>query len=63
MNTEIELKYLVVNDQLIEKVSQFLLSKQYAYVTEEKNLANCYFDTSSLSFREHDFGKKPEWAA
>lgn len=56
MNTEIELKYLVVNEQVTEKITDLLSSNNYRFLHEEKVLGNHYFDTRLLSFREHDFG-------
>lgn len=56
MNTEIELKYLVVNEQVEEKITALLSSKNYQFSFENKVLGNHYFDTKLLNFRQHDFG-------
>lgn len=56
MNTEIELKYLVINEQVEEKITQLLSEKGYQFTAEKKVLGNCYFDTKALDFRQHDFG-------
>lgn len=56
METEIELKYLVVNERVVEQITQLLDEKNYQYTIENKTLTNSYFDTQLLSFRQHDFG-------
>ena len=56
MATEIELKYLVENDQLVEKITNFLQQHQYTYVFQENVLNNFYFDTKALELRQHDCG-------
>ena len=56
METEIELKYLVVNEQVVERINNLLDEKKYHYTVANNTLTNCYFDTKALSFRKHDFG-------
>lgn len=56
MTIEIELKYLVVNDQVIDKVTHFLNKQNYPFSTNEVDLVNAYFDTQNLAFRKNDFG-------
>ncbi|NQY35162.1 MAG: CYTH domain-containing protein [Alteromonadaceae bacterium] len=64
MATEIELKFLVKNEQNIEikdEITKLLLSKKTAsnnltYQQRTGNLSNCYFDTSDKSLRRQDIG-------
>lgn len=59
MDTEIELKYLVSDDNIAEKVSQLITDlnldvEQSSQAT--KVLTNHYFDTPDLSLRKQDIG-------
>jgi triphosphatase len=60
MNTEIELKFLVlnkdVNEQTANKITQLLKEKKYTFFCQEKELINSYFDTSDLQLRQLDMG-------
>lgn len=56
MTTEIELKYLVLGDNTQEKISQTLNHENIQFSYQEKQLANCYFDTPDLNLRHHDMG-------
>ena len=64
MATEIELKFLIDNDQHIEikdKITTLLLtkkteSKNYTFQQLTRNLSNCYFDTPDKSLRKQDIG-------
>ena len=54
MTTEIELKYLVLGDNTEEKINQALNRENIQFSYQEKQLANCYFDTPDLNLRHHD---------
>jgi len=56
MATEIELKYLVSDDDIINRITALLTHKQLAFVQSKKTLSNCYFDTTDLNLRGHDMG-------
>ena len=56
MTTEIELKYLVLGDNTIEKITNTLSRENINFSYQEKQLANCYFDTPELNLRQHDMG-------
>ncbi|WP_440874441.1 CYTH domain-containing protein [Thalassotalea sp. PLHSN55] len=56
MNTEIELKYLVQNDNCAEIISSLLAQQNYHVEHSEKTLSNCYFDTPDQVLRQHDMG-------
>ena len=56
MTTEIELKYLVLGDNTEEKINQALNRENIQFSYQEKQLANCYFDTPDLNLRHHDMG-------
>lgn len=56
MATEIELKYSVVNEQVVEKITALLNEDNISYSFGQNQLANRYFDTKQLLFRKHDFG-------
>ena len=56
METEIELKYLIVDEQVVEKITNLLDAKKYHYEFEKNELKNCYFDTKELELRKHDCG-------
>ena len=56
MTTEIELKYLVLSDNVAEKITQIFNREKIQFTFQEKRLANCYFDTADLNLRKHDMG-------
>ncbi len=60
MTTEIELKYLVMDDNLAEvtagKITELLIDKDFTFVPDSTQLTNHYFDTPSLDLRLHDMG-------
>jgi triphosphatase len=60
MNTEIELKFLVLNNgdtkQTADKISKLLQEKKYTFLGQETALVNRYFDTSDLQLRQLDMG-------
>lgn len=56
MSTEIELKYLVLTEINPEQISQLLREKNIEFSYQEKQLANHYFDTPKLEFRQYDMG-------
>ena len=60
MNTEIELKFLVLNKDITEpttdKITKLLQEKKYNFVCQEKELINSYFDTPDLQLRQLDMG-------
>lgn len=56
MATEIELKYLVENEQVCEKITQLLNVHHISFIYDQVQLTNCYFDTKQLALRQHDFG-------
>lgn len=56
MATEIELKYFVVNDNIIDQITTLLTNQQIPFEYSEKIVANCYFDTPDLTLRSMDMG-------
>ena len=56
MDTEIELKYLVISDNVIEHISDLLTQKSITFTHSIKRLSNHYFDTPELNLRRHDMG-------
>jgi len=56
MSTEIELKYLILGDNTVEKITQIFNHENIEFAYQEKQLANCYFDTADLNLRQHDMG-------
>jgi len=60
MNTEIELKFLVLESseakQTAEKITELLTAKKFSFVSQKKELNNSYFDTSDLALRGQDKG-------
>ncbi|MBA6390357.1 CYTH and CHAD domain-containing protein [Colwellia sp. BRX10-3] len=56
MTTEIELKYLVLGDNTVDKITKTFNRKNIHFSYQEKQLANCYFDTPELNLRQHDMG-------
>jgi len=56
MATEIELKYLIINDNVIDKLTQLLKDYHYTYQYSQKKLSNTYFDTANLTLRKLDMG-------
>ncbi len=56
MTTEIELKYLVLGDNTIEKITEIFNRENIQFSYQQKQLTNCYFDTSDLNLRHHDMG-------
>ncbi len=56
MATEIELKYLIINDNVVEKVTKLLNSNHYNYQFSQHTLTNTYFDSVDLSLRKIEMG-------
>lgn len=56
MDTEIELKYLVLNEDVTSQISSLLTENQFNFTHTTKQLANHYFDTPDLSLRKLDMG-------
>ncbi|XQW84197.1 CYTH domain-containing protein [Thalassotalea piscium] len=56
MNTEIELKYLVLSQDVEAKITSLLSAQNLQFVKNSKLLSNCYFDTSDLTLRKKDYG-------
>lgn len=63
MSTEIELKYLLLNDEANEQgnnltnvISKLLSDNDINYTCQKKTLTNCYMDTNDLAFRKMDIG-------
>ncbi|MCJ8319083.1 MAG: CYTH domain-containing protein [Colwellia sp.] len=60
MNTEIELKFLVLESseakQTAEKITELLTAKKFSFVSQQKQLNNSYFDTPDLALRRQDKG-------
>lgn len=56
MVTEIELKYLVVGDNVVETINTAFKRKNIQFNYQEKQLFNCYFDTPELNLRQYDMG-------
>jgi len=56
MATEIELKYLVNDDNVVDKFTALLNTHQIQYTHHSRHLTNTYFDTSDRQLRLLDFG-------
>ncbi|WNC67908.1 CYTH domain-containing protein [Thalassotalea nanhaiensis] len=56
MDTEIELKYLVLGDDIPAVITNLLNQLKLPFSCETKTLANCYFDTPNLALRKADIG-------
>lgn len=56
MDTEIELKYLVISDDVTDNISQVLTQQNITFTHSTKYLSNHYFDTPELNLRHHDMG-------
>ncbi len=56
MTTEIELKYLVSNENTAEIITELLTKHQIEFIESCHQLTNCYFDTPDLNLRHHDMG-------
>jgi len=56
METEIELKYLVDDENIVEKLNQRFNQSATKYSYSEKNLVNTYFDTKELTLRKLEMG-------
>ncbi len=56
MATEIEFKYLIINDNIVEKITELLNNYRYNYQFSTRWLSNCYFDTADLALRKLDMG-------
>ena len=56
MNIEIELKYLIINDNVIGGITTLLKKHQLNFKKKVSSLANCYFDSSDLLLRQLDMG-------
>ncbi|GHE84249.1 CYTH and CHAD domain-containing protein [Thalassotalea profundi] len=56
MNTEIELKYLVLSQDVEATITSLLNAKKLTFEKNEKLLSNCYFDTPDLALRKKDYG-------
>ncbi|OKY25059.1 CYTH and CHAD domain-containing protein [Thalassotalea sp. PP2-459] len=56
MITEVELKFLILSDDVSERIKQLLTSHQIPYQHNVRKLHNCYFDTPDLKLRALDCG-------
>lgn len=56
MDTEIELKYLVLGDNIPAVITNLLNQLTLPFFCKTKTLANCYFDTPDLALRKADIG-------
>ncbi len=60
MNTEIELKFLVLDHEntikTTDRITELLNEKKYPFVCQQKKLINSYFDTPELELRQLDIG-------
>ena len=56
MATEIELKYLVLDQNVEEIVSKLLTEQGFSYSQQCAELSNCYFDSEQQDLRQLDFG-------
>ncbi|WP_371186488.1 inorganic triphosphatase [Thalassotalea maritima] len=56
MNTEIELKYLLKDDDVDNKLAGLLTRHNIAYTHSKKHLINSYYDTPELALRNADIG-------
>ncbi len=56
MTTEVELKYLVINENVSQTIFELLTKQQLTFTHRLKKLCNCYFDTKSLVLRQLDMG-------
>ncbi|KGJ89295.1 hypothetical protein ND16A_2188 [Thalassotalea sp. ND16A] len=56
MDTEIELKYLVLGDNISAVITNLLNQQQFTFSQKIKHLSNCYFDTPDLQLRKADIG-------
>ena len=56
MSTEIELKYLIGDGEVINKFTQLLKQQNLPYTHQSQQLCNTYFDTQDRQLRALDFG-------
>ena len=56
MSTEIELKYLILSEDVSTKIVDCLTSNKLGFKQQLKSLSNCYFDTPDLKLRKLDMG-------
>lgn len=56
MDTEIELKYLVHEDNIVERITELFKQQNVEFQYSQKQLDNCYFDTHQNDFRQLDMG-------
>lgn len=56
MSIEIELKYLVSDNDVVEQFTQLIHQHQFTFTTASRHLTNTYFDTRERKLREFDFG-------
>jgi triphosphatase len=56
MNTEIELKYLIINNNVVDGINELLEKQSLSFKQSHLSLANCYFDTANLKLRQLDMG-------
>lgn len=60
MNTEVELKYLILSQDVEAKITSLLsdgeCAEKCSFVKNRKLLTNCYFDTPDLALRNKDYG-------
>lgn len=56
MATEVELKYLVLNENVSKEIFNLLNDQQIIFSHQIKKLSNCYFDTPDLALRKMDMG-------
>ncbi|WP_206483720.1 CYTH domain-containing protein [Thalassotalea sp. G2M2-11] len=56
MTTEVELKYLVLNENVAQRIVELLNVHQLPFTHQVKQLSNCYYDTADLALRQLDMG-------
>jgi len=56
MATEVELKYFVADNHVVDKIFKLLTNQKLTYTHHVKHLSNCYFDTVELDLRQLDMG-------
>ena len=56
MDTEVELKYLVLAQDVEAKITSLLTTENLSFEKNTKLLSNCYFDTADLKLRKKDYG-------
>jgi len=56
MATEVELKYLVLNNDVSLRIFEMLNKEKLTFTHQIKQLSNCYFDSLDLRLRQMDMG-------